>query len=160
MQTQPVTSIDMHRTEEPIKKLNGKELVHYSDILDLAHQKDLISIDVELLQYPSEENGNSALCRAVCQTSIGGTFTDIGSANPSNCNSRDHSCLIKTASTRAKSRCLKDLTNVGTTVIEEIETSPRKRFPRMAKLGKFCLKQLNKLERSTAYVEPRYRKKN
>jgi len=103
-----------------IKQVDGKDFVLYSGLLDLAHQKNLISMDVELLQYPSKENEHTAVCKAIARTTTGGPFIDVGDANPNNCNSKVSRHLIRMASTRAKARCLRDLTNIGMTALEEL----------------------------------------
>jgi len=106
--------------ERFVKIIDDKEFVLYAGLLDLAHQKDLISIDVELLQYPGKDNDHTAICKAVAKTLTRGPFIDIGDANPMNCNSKVAKHLIRMASTRAKARCLRDLTNIGMTCLEEL----------------------------------------
>ena len=106
--------------ERFIKQVEGKDFVLYSGLLDLAHQKNLVSIDVELIQYPSKENDHTAVCKAIAKTVTGGPFIDVGDANPVNCNSKVAKHIIRMASTRAKARCLRDLTNIGMTALEEL----------------------------------------
>jgi len=106
--------------ERFIKQVDGKDFVLYSGLLDLAHQKNLISMDVELLQYPGKDNEHTAVCKAIAKTSTGGPFIDVGDANPANCNSKVAKHLIRMASTRAKARCLRDMTNIGMTALEEL----------------------------------------
>ena len=103
-----------------IKTIDGKDFVLYAGLLDLAHQKNLISMDVELIQYPSKENDHTAVCKAIAKTATGGPFIDVGDANLINCNSKVSKHLIRMASTRAKARCLRDLTNIGMTALEEL----------------------------------------
>ncbi len=67
-------------------KIDDKDFVLYAGLLDVAHQKNLSSVDVELIQTPSEENKFTAICKATVKTVDGKTFTDIGDANPANCN--------------------------------------------------------------------------
>jgi hypothetical protein len=81
-------------------------------VLDLATQKGLLKLEVELLQFPTKENGNEAICRAVAGSATGEVFSDIGDANPSNCHSMIVKHLIRMASTRAKGRALRDLCNM------------------------------------------------
>jgi len=88
--------------------------------LDLAHQKNLTSMEVDLLQFPTKENEHTAICRATSKTANGGLFIDVGDANPMNCNSKVARHIIRMASTRAKARCLRDLTNIGMTCLEEL----------------------------------------
>jgi len=106
--------------ERFIKQIEGKDFVLFAGILDIAHKMHLNSLQVELLQYPTQENNNTAVCRAVAKTSTGGVFMDIGDANPQNCNSKVAKHIIRMASTRAKARCLRDMTNIGLTALEEL----------------------------------------
>jgi RecB family exonuclease len=77
-------------------------------------------MEVDLLQIPTKENEHTAICRATGKTANGGLFIDIGDANPMNCNSKVARHIIRMASTRAKARCLRDLTNIGMTCLEEL----------------------------------------
>ena len=106
--------------ERFIKNIDGKEFAIYAGLLDLAHQKNLISLEVELLQYPTKENDHTAICKATAKTATGAIFVDVGDANPINCNSKVSKHLIRMASTRGKARSLRDLTNVGITCLEEL----------------------------------------
>jgi predicted nucleic acid-binding Zn finger protein len=72
--------------EKFIMKIDDKDFVLYAGLLDVAHQKNLSSVDVELIQFPSDENKQTAICKATVKTVDGKTFTDIGDANPANCN--------------------------------------------------------------------------
>jgi len=100
--------------------IEGQDFVKYAGLLDLAHQKRLTNLNVEILQYPNGQNEQTAICRAHVQTATGDTFSDIGDANPKNCNYKVLKHLLRMASTRAKARCLRDLTNVGMTCLEEL----------------------------------------
>jgi len=106
--------------ERFIKQVDGKDFVLYAGLLDLSHQKNLISLDVDIIQYPSKDNDHTAVCKAIAKTATGGPFIDVGDANPTNCNSRVSKHIIRMASTRAKARCLRDLTNIGMTALEEL----------------------------------------
>lgn len=106
--------------ERFIVTIDQKDFVVYSGLLDMAHQKNMHRMETELIQFPSKENDNTAICKAVAQTLNGGVFSDIGDANPTNCNSKVARHLIRMASTRAKARCLRDLTNIGMTCLEEL----------------------------------------
>lgn len=105
--------------EKFIISLQGKSFVTYEGLLDLAHQIGLISLEVDLIQFPSEENNMTAIARAVATTEKG-RFTDIGDASPRSVNNMLAPHIIRMASTRAKARALRDLTNVGMTAIEEL----------------------------------------
>ncbi len=77
--------------------IKGKDFVLYAGVLDLATQKGLLKLEVELLQFPTKENGNEAICRAVAESKTGEVFSDIGDANPKNCHSQIVKHLIRMA---------------------------------------------------------------
>ncbi len=87
--------------------------------MDLAHQHNLKSLEVELIQIPTKENNMTAICKATATTEDK-IYTDIGDASPQSVNNTIAPHLIRMASTRAKARVLRDLTNVGMTAVEEI----------------------------------------
>ncbi|MCQ4925303.1 hypothetical protein NE686_19520 [Tissierella carlieri] len=105
--------------ERFIVDLKGKQFVTYEGLLDLAHQKGLISIEVDLLQIPTNDNEMIAIAKATAKTEKE-IFIDIGDAGPNSTNSMIRPHIIRMASTRAKARALRDLTNVGMTAIEEL----------------------------------------
>jgi len=100
--------------------IKGKDFVLYAGVLDLATQKGLLKLEVGLLQYPTKENGNEAICHAVAEGKHGEVFADVGDANPSNCHSMIAKHLIRMASTRAKGRALRDMCNIGIACLEEL----------------------------------------
>ena len=106
--------------ERFITNIKGKDFVLYAGVLDLATQRGLLKLEVELIQFPSKKNGNEAICRAVAEGKNGDVFSDIGDANPSNCASMISKHLIRMASTRAKARCLRDMCNIGICTVEEL----------------------------------------
>lgn len=106
--------------ERFITNIKGKDFVLYAGVLDLATQQGLLKLEVELLQYPSKENGNEAICRAVAVGKSGHVFADIGDANPNNCHSMIAKHLIRMASTRSKARCLRDMCNISMVTVEEL----------------------------------------
>ena len=107
--------------EEFITKVEGKEFVKYPGLLDLAHQKGILKIEVEALQFPTKENLNVAICKATVVSKTGEIFSDLGDANPLNCTSKVAKHLLRMASTRAIARALRSFTNIGMTCLEEIE---------------------------------------
>jgi hypothetical protein len=106
--------------ERWVTKIEGKEFVKYPGLLDLAHQHGLSSIEVDIVQMPTKDNGNFAVCRATVMSKIGETFTDVGDANPGNCSSKVSKHLLRMASTRSIARALRSYTNVGMTALEEL----------------------------------------
>lgn len=106
--------------ERFIITVEGQDFCKYAGLLDLAHQKKLTKLDVEILQYPTQENEKTAICKAHALTVTGDIFGDVGDANPFNCNAKVSKHIIRMASTRAKARTLRDLTNIGMTCLEEL----------------------------------------
>jgi predicted nucleic acid-binding Zn finger protein len=103
-----------------IVQIDNQDFVKYAGLLDLAHQKKLTNLEAEIVQYPTKDNERTAICKAHAKTAFGESFIDFGDANPTNCNAKVARHLIRMASTRAKARCLRDLTNVGITCLEEL----------------------------------------
>jgi len=103
-----------------ITNIKGKDFVLYVGVLDLATQKGLLKLEVELLQFPSPENNFEAICHAVAEGKNGEVFSDIGDANKTNCHAMIAKHLIRMASTRAKGRALRDMCNIGIACIEEL----------------------------------------
>ena len=109
----------MSLNEKFIINLQGKSYITYEGLLNLAHQRNLKSIEVELIQVPTDENNMTAICRATAMTE-NQTYADLGDASPQSVNSTIAPHIIRMASTRAKARVLRDLNNIGLTAIEEL----------------------------------------
>jgi hypothetical protein len=103
-----------------IVQIDNQDFVKYAGLLDLAHQKKLTNLEADIVQYPTQDNERTAICKAHAKTAFGESFIDFGDANPTNCNAKVARHLIRMASTRAKARALRDLTNVGITCLEEL----------------------------------------
>ncbi len=98
---------------------NGRAFVLYAGLLDEAHRQGLKSITTQLLQIPGPDNGYTAICHAVVETSKG-VFSGIGDASPENVPPQMRMHLIRMAETRAKARALRDAVNVGVAALEEL----------------------------------------
>ena len=98
---------------------NGKQFVLYAGLLDLAHQQGLKRISTRLIQVPSEENNQTAICSAEVETERG-TFSGLGDASPANVSRAMLTVTIRLAETRAKARALRDAVNVGVAALEEL----------------------------------------
>ncbi len=105
--------------KEFIVNRQGKDFVLYAGLLDQAHREGLKRISTELLQAPSGDNGQMAICRAEVETEKG-TFSGIGDASPDNVGRLIAAHTIRMAETRAKARALRDAINVGVTAFEEL----------------------------------------
>lgn len=123
--------------EEYMIERQGKKFVLYAGLLDEAHERGLRSIETELLQVPSVENGEVAIARAVVRTEDG-KYSGIGDASPENVGRAIAPHIIRMAETRAKARALRDAINVGVAALEELggdeETASVTRAP-AAKAG-------------------------
>ena len=106
--------------ERWIIEIEGNQFVKYAGLLDYAHQIGISSIEVEPLQLPTKDNGNFAICKATVVSKLGESYTDIGDANPTNCNAKVAKHSLRLASTRAIARALRSFTNVGLTALEEL----------------------------------------
>lgn len=103
-----------------IISIDGHDFVKYQGLLDLGHQKGISEIQVDPIQLPTPENGNFAICKATVVSDNGKTYSDIGDANPQNCNSKVSRHLLRISSTRAIARALRSFTNIGMTCLEEL----------------------------------------
>lgn len=96
-----------------------KEVATYAGLLAKAHDEGLRTIRTELLHKPDEQNGRTAVVRALVVTRRG-TFTGIGDASPTNVRAGIAAHLIRMAETRAKARALRDAVNIGVVALEEL----------------------------------------
>lgn len=100
--------------------IGTKEVVTYQGLLSKAHDEGLRRVATKLLQLPTDDNGRTAVAKALVETSKG-AFEGIGDADPSNVNSFIVPHLIRMAETRAKARALRDAVNVGVISFEELD---------------------------------------
>jgi hypothetical protein len=90
----------------------GREFVLYAGLLDQAHREGLKRITTKLLQAPTSENGQMAICWAEVETEQG-VFSGIGDASPESVARQIVPHLTRMSETRAKGRALRDALNVG-----------------------------------------------
>ena len=103
---------------------HGKDYVLYAGLLDEAHTQGLKAIRTQLVQAPTPQNGQVAICLAEVTTDRG-TFTGLGDASPENVSRAMVNALIRLAETRAKARALRDAINVSMVAVEELsEVAP------------------------------------
>ena len=115
-----VNQVNPKLDERFITRIKDKEFVLYAGLLDLAHQIGLKSVCSKIIQYPTKDNEFTAVCCAHVVTKRGEVYSDIGDANPKNSNKLVVDHIVRVASTRAKARCLRDMTNIGMTCLEEL----------------------------------------
>jgi hypothetical protein len=96
-----------------------KQFVVYAGLLAVAHEIGLDQIHATVLQMPTEQNGMTAVVRAVVQGKRG-TFSGLGDASPQSVNARVVRHLLRVAETRAKARALRDFCNIGLVALEEL----------------------------------------
>jgi hypothetical protein len=101
----------------------GKDFALYAGLLDLAHERGLLSIETVLVQLPTEANGNVAVVQATVRLSdaqgVLRTFQGIGDAAPGNVNRMMAPHILRMAETRAKARALRDAVNVGEALADD-----------------------------------------
>ncbi len=95
-----------------IATIKGNNTATYDGAIDYAHQVGIKSLRVMPLQFPTEENGQMAVCAAHLETENGSIFQDIGDASPENTPQACIPHLLRMASTRAKNRVLSDAYNI------------------------------------------------
>jgi len=120
-QQQPAFEPDF--VKEFMVQRQGKWVVLYAGLLHLAHKRGLVGIETEMLQYPTADNGNTAIARARVMIEQDGkikTFTGIGDANPGNVAKPMAIHTVRMSETRAKSRALRDAVDVGVAALEEL----------------------------------------
>src|SRR2546430_990755 len=108
------------RSEHLQAMRGGKTHPLWAGVLDEAHAKGLKSLSVTVIQAPTPENGHLAIVSARAEFEDGQVFEDVGDASPGSCPALMHPHLLRLASTRAKGRCLRDATNIGEAILEEL----------------------------------------
>jgi len=102
--------------KEHIIKLQGKDFVTHAGLLDVAHQKELVGIETEILKIAE----NVVIVKARAKFKDGKEFTGIGDASKSNVNKMILPHMIRMAETRAVNRALRFGTNIGMCSVEEL----------------------------------------
>lgn len=108
----------------PIKNKQGqivdyKEVIKYEGLLTEAHKEGLSFVSTDLVQIPTDANGQVAIVKAEVTTKKG-RFSGLGDANPDNVNAMVVRHLLRVAETRAKARAMRDAINVGMVSLEEL----------------------------------------
>jgi hypothetical protein len=114
-----------------VMKRSGRDYVLYAGLLAEAHNNGLKEIWTDLIQKPTDDNGNTAICYAqVVGEEIDDMsptkekrelkFSGFGDASPKSVGKMIVPHIIRMAETRAKARALRDYCNIGMTAIEEL----------------------------------------
>ena len=117
-QTELVRTIEIK--DKTGRVVGTKEVVTYPGLLSKAHEEGLQRVATKLLQIPSDENGRTAIAKALVETTKG-RFEGIGDASPENVSTFIAPHLIRMAETRAKARALRDAVNIGIVSFEELD---------------------------------------
>lgn len=118
--------LDVQIRKEHVITRQGKEFVLYTGLLDAAHRAGLMGISTSLVDAPSAENGQTAICHAEARFPWG-VYSGIGDANVKNVGAMIGVHIIRMAETRAKARALRDGLNVGMASVEELVSLPSDR---------------------------------
>ena len=108
-----------------VMQIRGKDVASYEGILDYGHQFGIKSLEVDILQFPSDENGQRCICKARLETIDGRVFSDIADASPDNVPKACIDSFPRIASTRCKSRTISDAFNVKTAMKEDTDIPPQ-----------------------------------
>lgn len=109
--------------DEHVIERQGKRMVLYGGLLSEAHEQGLVSIETDLVQIPTEANGNVAVVTAKVAMKEGKKFSGIRDASPANVGRMIAPHIIRMAETRAKARALRDAVNAGDLDFEGDEPS-------------------------------------
>jgi hypothetical protein len=110
--------------EDESVNLKGKSHPTFPGILRLAHEAGLLGLEVSVLQFPDETNGQMAVCQAIATfpgpDGRDRIFTEIGDCDLKNCGPMIAPHRIRMAATRSKGRALRDALGIGVAMAEEI----------------------------------------
>jgi len=115
-------------TQKYVQDIKGKRFVKYPGLLILCKIKGMKSLTVKVAQFPSADNGGTAICEAVLigwdkspdKQLIEVTYTEIGDANTANCTAMVSAHYIRIAATRAKGRAMRDYLGIDAVMDEEM----------------------------------------
>lgn len=105
--------------ERFVRTLQGKDYILYGGLLQLAQEKGLRRVEVEVIQVPNQDNGMLAVARAEIETDDG-VFSDVGDASPASVAHAIQPHLMRMAATRAKARAMRDAVGVELVALEEM----------------------------------------
>ena len=137
-QGEPADFPDVRLDKRFIQMRQGRPFIAYPGLLDLLHQlsEGFFAIDTEVLQLPTAENNQTAVCQARVRIFdpqdadvVRRLTTGIGDADPTNVSAQMKPHLLRMAETRAKARALRDAVNVGMAALEELgpDEAPERR---------------------------------
>jgi hypothetical protein len=96
--------------------LHGKPFVQYAGLLQVAHERGLVSLTTKIEFHSAD----LVLASATATFADGRSFTEWADATPSNVKAHVRPHFPRMALTRAKARCLRDALSIGVTALEEL----------------------------------------
>jgi len=109
--------------------IKGKDAIKLEGLTAFAHEKGIWKMETEIIQFPSDTNGWTAICKTI----VGGydwspiedkviqvEYSDIGDANVTNCSKMVAASYIRMASTRSQGRALRKYTNIDMVCSSEL----------------------------------------
>ena len=109
--------------------IKGKDAIKLEGLTAVAHEKGMWKFNTDIIQFPNDQNGWTAICKTV----IGGydydpiedkivkvEYSDIGDANTTNCGKMVAASYIRMASTRSQARALRKYTNIDMVCTSEL----------------------------------------
>lgn len=110
-----------------VMNLQGKDFMTYNGLIELAKEKGLKELKVDIIQFPNASNYDTAIAQAtavgyevVNGENVEVTYIEVGDANASNCNKMVGKHYIRMAATRAKGRALRDFLGIDMVMSEEL----------------------------------------
>jgi hypothetical protein len=97
-------------------EIQGKQYVKYAGLLQMAHERGLVSLTADWTANEPE----LSLAHAVATFQDGKRFEESGDASPANTNRKVAVHFRRVALTRAKARCLRDALGVQLVAVEEL----------------------------------------
>lgn len=123
--------------DKHIININGKPFILYAGLLEESHKRGIQILELDIAQFPRAENDFTCICKATLESKNDEIFSEIGDCNPKNVGSKIIPHLIRMASTRAKSRVIRDYCNIGMCSFEEL--NPYEMEAEAATLNKITL---------------------
>jgi hypothetical protein len=114
---EPEASAAIPDTLKPhILFLHGKPFVQYAGLLQVAHERGLVSLTTKIEFHSAD----LVLASATATFADGRSFTEWADASPGNVKAHVRPHFPRMALTRAKARALRDALNIGVTALEEL----------------------------------------
>lgn len=109
--------------------IKGKDAIKLEGLTAFAHVKGMKSMITDIIQFPNDQNGWTAICKTTVvgydyspelDKVVEVTYSDIGDANVNNCGKMVAASYIRMASTRSQARTLRKYTNIDMVCTSEL----------------------------------------